>query len=124
MVNEFGDDISKYVFNISNYEQDDEILELKQFGNPREVEMGVHFSKNGLVGYFEQLLEEYNPLSEQKDEKTKWDLGNDDKDSKIFTKKEKEAVTTYGEVYYPKNFLLHEVAQCLLNPKFRKQWDK
>lgn len=49
MVNEYGDDISKYLFQVGSYQCDEEIDKLKKWENAQEIRNNVHFSMNGLV---------------------------------------------------------------------------
>lgn len=53
----------------------------------------------------------------------KWKTVCEDENEMIWSKNDQGSMTMYAQIYYPKEFLMHEISQCLLNPKFRKQWD-
>lgn len=101
-----------------------EFEQLSQFANPFEIKNKVHFSQEGLVRYFEELLEREGPNSEDPEIKAKWEVKENLPTFKSAIKESVGTETTIRiDFTFPKAFKMDKIAKAIFDPAIKPQWD-
>ena len=62
MINEFGDDFNYFGWDLPE-DSDEEIIEFANNKNKSEIELGIKFSKNGIISFLEYIIERESPFN-------------------------------------------------------------
>jgi len=119
-----GEDFQKYNYDCKDYDEDDEIMEMKNVANPFEIFWKVNFSKNGLIQHIKKQYELQKIDSLDPEIAKLWTLKYSNSMCNFWQKEDGDFYTIRVETTYGEKYSVFKLAECLYNKEINEKWDK
>ena len=111
-------------FQLDGLGDDEEIEELANLINPYELEKQLKFSKNGIVKYIDEIVEQESKLNQNDPKLAKeWEEKVNTKNVKFFLKKDKDCPYMRSEMIFEKKFKMQKLAKCIFGREHKLKYD-